>query len=248
MEKDQLASFLQKTTIKRIVKAQHAKFVPNIKFRIAFLLFIIFIAMLFFISYSSFIEGAKKYCTILIPITICIGIVLILLIYRCDNLNWTYIVTEDGKELNIYKYKLELMHSYLIKKGYISAGRSNHTFYLSMIESIKDELKQNDFFNISIQLACVTSIITLLCFVFSDIKSIEIKAFIICLLLNIYSFSLILYIVLFTIKRKHSKNYPLLNSILHDLLIKDSIAYNIRHNRIKKIFFLITVFYCIKKL
>ena len=136
--------------------------------------------------------------------------------------------TEDGKKLDIYQYRVNMMHSYFLKEGYITIGRNNQAFYLSVIDSIKDKLETNDILNLKYHLPIIALIIAILSFVINETVDFSSRFWVVYILLNAYSTTLIIYIILLIFRQGKRKSYNLLNSILHDLSIQDAIEYNRR--------------------
>ena len=140
----------------------------------------------------------------------------------------SYIITEDGKKLDLYQYRVNMMHSHFLKEGYITIGKNNQVFYLSVINSIKDKLETNKILNFKFHLPIIALIIGVLTFITNETVDFSSRFWVVYILLNIYSTMLIIYMILLFFRQRKRINYNLLNSILHDLSIQDAIEYNRR--------------------
>ena len=121
-----------------------------------------------------------------------------------------------------------MMHSHFLKEGYITIGKNNQVFYLSVINSIKDKLETNKILNFKFHLPIIALIIGVLTFITNETVDFSSRFWVVYILLNIYSTMLIIYMILLFFRQRKRINYNLLNSILHDLSIQDAIEYNRR--------------------
>lgn len=223
-----IVNFLHNTTLKKIAEATNSKLMINIRFRLFIILAGIIFSLLYILIWLPFIPVFQQYNPEICAMILVMSLPTLALLIKCDSLDMSYIITEDGKKLDIYQYRVNMMHSYFLKEGYITIGRNNQAFYLSVIDSIKDKLETNDILNLKYHLPIIALIIAILSFVINETVDFSSRFWVVYILLNAYSTTLIIYIILLIFRQGKRKSYNLLNSILHDLSIQDAIEYNRR--------------------
>ena len=220
---------LKELTKDQIAKETGATKVANVRFRLFIILFsVIIIVFISIIIMSMFLPCIKQYLTE-IPLTVAFLVLIInnFVLKKCTNCNWSYLQTKDKKILDVYEYRQQAVHSFLLKEGYISEGKNNEYFYSALKNSIKDNIKPRLNLSLEPHILLLGIALSIMNLIINDIDGLINKIMSIIILLLIYSVLSLLYYVPKLIKRIMNRDYyDDLNTILDSLMVKDAAKYN----------------------
>lgn len=225
MEKEQLVHFVELSTLSRIAKATNSKLVVNINYYFVMGLLFTILILLCIVCLSPLISDIKQYEKNICAVILIEAIVLGIMILNSNINSRIYIITKERKKIDIYKYRLEMMYLYLLNERFISKDSSNHLFYQSILNTIKDKVRPIRPINFAGIISICGIVLPSLCFIFSGIENLISKILIVYTSFIVFIITLIIYMIFLLFFQIKNNNYNLLNSIIQDLLIKDCIKH-----------------------
>ena len=158
-----------------------------------------------------------------------LSIIFLVLASKDGSESWSYLKTQEGERLDLDEYKQKAIEIFFITNEYITEGKSNKDFYLALKDSIKDKIKPVRKINVSLQLAIIPIILSIISPLINAASNWEDKIRIAYIVSFGYFILIVLYQIANELKSKTELCYKELNSMLDELLVQDAINCNRRN-------------------
>lgn len=225
---------LKELTEDQIAKETGATKVANVWFRLFTIYFVIGCLTLLLTLISPIYPDTFQSCFIpllwITGVSWVLSILFLVLASKDGSESWWYLKTQGGERLDLDEYKQKAIETYFIDNKYITEGKSNKDFYLALKDSIKDKIKPARKINVSLQLAIIPIILSIITPLINATSNLENKIYISYMISLAYFILIVLYQILINEpKNKTERYYRDLNSILDELLMQDAIDCNRRN-------------------